>query len=203
LTEDPPPELVAGISFAGARGSTSADTVCGTSALIDAFRVFGMRARVPMMWVFAENDHFFGPALAAQLREAYVAHGARVDFRRVGAFGTDGHTLFSAAGRPIWTPLVDGFLEERKLQATDRLLPLPAPANLRPPRQLNASGRKEFEAYLEAPPHKAFALSAHGGYGYRTARRSDADARAQALAACEQARHAACQIYAVDDDYAR
>jgi dienelactone hydrolase len=201
LSADPPRGLRAAISFAGGRGSTSADSGCDAPALIAAFRAFGATSRLPMLWVFADNDHFFGPQLAAELQHAFEEGGGRVDFRHLPAFGSDGHTLFSAAGRPLWTPVVDRFLEQTGLAASERISPPPAPSNLTPPPQLGAAGRKEFQAYLEAPAHKAFAVSARGGYGWRTARRSNGAARADALAACEAAGHTACSLYAVDDGY--
>jgi dienelactone hydrolase len=61
LTADPPPGLVAAINFAGGRGSLHEDEVCQGDRLIEAFGHFGERSRIPMLWVYAENDHFFGP----------------------------------------------------------------------------------------------------------------------------------------------
>src|SRR5271163_1925510 len=107
LTADPPAGLVAAISFAGGRGSLESDEVCQGSRLIEAFRVFGKRSRVPMLWVYAANDHFFGPDLAQQFRAAFAAGGGIVDFVAAPAFGGDGHGLFSPAGIPVWTGYVD------------------------------------------------------------------------------------------------
>ncbi len=107
LTADPPPGLVAAISFAGGRGSPESDKVCHPERLIDAFRTFGQRSRVPMLWVYAANDHFFAPALAQQLKAAFTSGGSSVDFVAAPAFGEDGHYLFSPAGIPDWTPDVD------------------------------------------------------------------------------------------------
>ena len=60
LTADAPPGLAAAISFAPGRGSSSADTVCGEKQLVSAFAEYGKTSRVPLLWVSAENDHFFG-----------------------------------------------------------------------------------------------------------------------------------------------
>ena len=140
LTADPPPGLVAAISFAGGRGSQQADEVCQPEKLVAAFRTFGQRSRIPMLWVYAENDHFFGPALAQQLREAFTAGGGNVDFIAAPAFGNDGHGLFSAAGIPQWTPYVDAFLQKQDLTLRDTPLALPVPDLTAPP-QLAANGR--------------------------------------------------------------
>ncbi len=71
LVADPPPGLVGGISFAGGRGSDADNHVCGEDRLIAAFRTFGTTARLPMLWVYAENDLYFSPALAEKFRSAF------------------------------------------------------------------------------------------------------------------------------------
>jgi dienelactone hydrolase len=115
LTADPPPGLVAGISFAGGRGSHAPDEVCHPADLIDAFREFGQKSRIPMLWVYAENDHFFSPSLAAEFYRAFTAAGGRAQFVSFGAFGSDGHKLFSEAGTPLWLPIVNTFLRGQNL----------------------------------------------------------------------------------------
>jgi len=60
LTADPPHDLAAALSFAPGRGSTTPDTVCGERQLTSAFAQFGKTSRIPLLWVSAENDHFFG-----------------------------------------------------------------------------------------------------------------------------------------------
>ena len=71
LTADPQPGLAAAISFAGGRGSLEADEVCQQDKLVESFRAFGSRSRVPMLWVYAENDHFFGPELAQKTSRGF------------------------------------------------------------------------------------------------------------------------------------
>jgi dienelactone hydrolase len=125
LTADPPPGLVAAINFAGGRGSQSDDEVCREDRLIEAYRFFGKRARIPVLWVYAENDHFFGPRLAQQFRDAFIAGGASVEFITAPAFGSDGHGLFSLAGIPVWSGFVDAFLQRQGLRIRATLLPPP------------------------------------------------------------------------------
>jgi len=115
LTAHPPPGLVAAISFAGGRGSVAPDTVCDENALVEAYRSFGASATTPMLWVYAQNDHFFGPRLAQRLLEVFEQGGDKVRFVQPESFGEDGHDLFSAQGAPVWTPIVDAFLASQKL----------------------------------------------------------------------------------------
>jgi dienelactone hydrolase len=197
LTADPPPGLDAAISFAGGRGSQESDQVCRPDRLVDAFGAFGKRSRVPMLWVYAANDHFFGPPLAQRLKDAFTSGGGVVDFVSAPAFGNDGHGLFSPAGIPIWTDYVDAFLKQQNLVMRDTPLSIPQPA-LTPPEILSANGRKAFETYLIDAPHKAFALSADGSFGWRSGVRTIAEAQAGALQFCRQS-GATCAVVFVDD----
>jgi dienelactone hydrolase len=181
LTEDPPPGLRAAISFAGGRGSTASDTVCAPDRLAAAFGEYGKRSRLPMLWVYAANDHFFGPVLADQFRAAFAEAGGHARFVRPGPFGTEGHFLFSKAGIPIWTPLVDDFLREQRLLPISTVLP---PPDAPPPPNLSANGIEQFRAYLAATPHKAFAATPAGAFGWVSRRRDVREADTDALKTC-------------------
>jgi hypothetical protein len=161
-------------------------------------RLLGRTSRTPTLWIYAENDKFFRPALAHRLHAEFGAAGGRAEFVDAPAFGDDGHLLFSAAGASIWTPMVDRFLRQHHLGRRD---PLAAPAvvALEPPPGLGQKGRDGFAAYLRAAPHKALAAAPKGSFGYRGARRSADEARQAALAEC--AKYAPdCVLVAVDDE---
>ncbi len=198
LTADPPPGLVAAINFAGGRGSTKPDEVCGGNRLVEAFRVMGAKSRVPMLWVYAENDHFFGPQLAQQLRQAFTGSGGQAEFIRAPAFGEDGHSLFSRAGIPLWTGYVDAFLKEQKLVLRSSPLPAPVPPALAAPNALSTSGKKSFADYLLSPPHKAFAVARDGSYGWQSGLRTTQAARDSALRSCQQ-HSETCDVKFIDD----
>jgi dienelactone hydrolase len=197
LTADPPRGLVAAISFAGGRGSGSADQVCSADELVDAFSSFGKRSRIPMLWVYAENDHFFGPQLAQRFYKAFTLAGGSAVFIAAPAFGDEGHTLFSKNGIPVWTPLVDDFLRRQKLALRATPLPFPVP-DIQPPRQLNAKGREAFNSYLRAAPHKAFAVSPGGGYAWVSTRPTAERAQEDAMDNCRKSAKAACTVFIVD-----
>ncbi len=61
LSATAPPGLVAAISFAAGRGSRADDDVCDEEALVRAMAAFGRTSRIPMLWIYAENDKFFRP----------------------------------------------------------------------------------------------------------------------------------------------
>jgi hypothetical protein len=68
-----------------------------------------------MLWIYSENDTYFGPALAKRMHEAYTAAGGKADLHVLPPFGSDGHFLIDAAeGVPLWEPLVSRFLDEHQ-----------------------------------------------------------------------------------------
>ena len=198
LAADPPLGLVAAISFAGGRGSLKPDEVCGGNRLVEAFHEMGGKSNVPMLWVYAKNDHFFGPQLAQLLRRAFTSNGGKVEFVRAPAFGEDGHSLFSRAGIPVWTGYVDSFLKEQRLVLRSSPLPPPVPPPLAAPNALSASGKKSFADYLASPPHKAFAVAPDGSYGWQSGLRTTQAARDNALKFCLQ-HSKTCNVRFVDD----
>lgn len=195
LTAQAPSGLVAAVSFAGGRGSRDDDDVCNEDGLVQAFATFGKTSRVPMLWVYASNDSFFGPDLARRLHDGFRGSGGNAKFIAAPPYGDDGHYLYSVVGRPQWTPYLDAFLRERGL-GHDILSP---PDPLPPPGQLNATARAEFSRYLASTmPHKAFAVSPSGGYGWRAGRITADDAQRDSLSACMKW-SPTCTLYAVDD----
>jgi hypothetical protein len=170
---------------------------CRSDKLVAAFRVFGARSRIPMLWVYAANDHFFGPDLAKEIDAAFSGAGGNATFVAAPAFGNDGHGLFSPAGISLWTPYVDAFLQKQNLKLRETSLPLPVPDLVAPPR-LGVSGRNALATYAIDAPHKAFAVAPDGAFGWKSGARTTEKARAEALKFCQQ--HAPhCDIIFVDD----
>jgi dienelactone hydrolase len=199
LTADPPPDLAAAISFAPGRGSSSADTVCGEKQLVSAFAEYGKTSRVPLLWVSAENDHFFGPRLVSQLTSAFSDAGGKVTLVKTPPFGDDGHGLFSAAsGIPVWSPIVDGFLKSNNLVLRDHLIDVAVP-DVPAPSSLGARGREIFKTYLESGPNKAFAVAGDGHLGWATGRRTSDEAEKAALGFCVSGASATCAIVNVNN----
>jgi dienelactone hydrolase len=199
LTADPPPGLIAAISFAGGRGSKADFVVCNEERLVAAFRTFGKTSRVPMLWVYSENDHYFAPQLAEQFHRAFEGAGGNVTFVKKEAFGKDGHQLFSLNGTAQWAPPVDDFLTHQKLMPREIMIPYDLPKLSAPP-QLSARGRNSFELYLRAGRHKAFAVSDDGHFGWQTARRSAGEAKSGALKFCNVP---GCRVVFIDDAVAQ
>jgi dienelactone hydrolase len=197
LTANPPPGLVAAISFAGGRGSSEAGDPLSPRNLAAAFAEYGRTSRIPMLWVYAENDRFFPPPLARQFIAAFNGAGGQAAFIAADAFGEDGHRLFSRDGIPQWTPPVDRFLAAQHLTLVPGPIDLVGPA-VAPPAGLEAKGRAEFARYLISAPHKALATFKNH-LGFAAGREDAGTAKAAALETCHKFAGTDCTIVNADD----
>jgi dienelactone hydrolase len=115
LSSQNPPAVRAIITFAAGRGGRvdgKPNNNCAPDKLVEATGEFGRSARVPMLWIYAENDTFFGPALSKRMHDAYTNAGGKAEYHLLPPFGSDGHFLIdSAESIPMWAPLVSRFLE--------------------------------------------------------------------------------------------
>jgi dienelactone hydrolase len=101
LASEDPKDVAAIIVFAPGRGGRANDfpnQVCAPHTLIAAAGEFGKTARVPVTWLVAANDSYFSPALSRQLADAFRNAGGKVDFRVLGAYGSEGHWLPETEG---------------------------------------------------------------------------------------------------------
>jgi dienelactone hydrolase len=170
-------------------------------ALVQAFKEFGAKNRVPTLWTYAKNDSFFGPDLVGRMRNAFLDAGGDVKLVMFDPIGADGHTaLFgSGDGRLKWLQEMDAFLRFRKLPTWQRkdvdvLL-----------KKLNAPEQKRgfVESFVAAPFEKALARvlgdnSMYDGYGSKTI---DA-ARNRVLDGCRKNKpQAQCVIVMENNDW--
>jgi len=109
------PGVQAIIAFAAGRGGRvdgKPNNNCAPDRLVAATGEFGRAARVPMLWIYIENDTFFGPALSKRMHEAYTASGGSAEYHLLPPFGSDGHFLIDSPDAvPLWAPLVGSFLD--------------------------------------------------------------------------------------------
>jgi dienelactone hydrolase len=153
-----PPGLSAVINVSGGLTFQGCDK---EDLLVSAMRDYGVRSRVPSLWVYAENDSSFSPELVERMRTEFLEGGGNAKLVMFPSEGTDGHNLFAAAKARIkWLPEVDAFLRSLKLPTwshadVDMLL-----------QKLNARERSRgfVEQYLAAPSEKALAREKGGDY---------------------------------------
>ena len=105
--------LVGVLNFSGGRGSTKPDVVCSPGLLVQAMEKFGSTSRVPTLWHYAENDHFFSPELVRKMFAAYTGAGGKARLVMQPPFGEDGHQMFGKRdGMKYWLPEARKFLKE-------------------------------------------------------------------------------------------
>lgn len=108
-----PAGLVAAINFAGGAGGDPdkhPGVPCQGSKLESMYSEFGKTSKAPMLWVYTENDLFFGPQYSQQWYTAFTSAGGQAEYKLLPPFGKNGHFLFSA-GTKVWEPVVAAFLD--------------------------------------------------------------------------------------------
>ncbi|MGY0573785.1 dienelactone hydrolase family protein [Bradyrhizobium sp. RDM12] len=192
------PGIVGTLNFAGGRHSFSEpNQPCSPDNLVDTVAALGRTARVPALWLYAENDPFYGPDLARRMFAAYSAGGAPAQLHVLPPFGSNGHDTVVLAPADTWFPSVAPFLEKLGLP-TKTIIEAPFFAELPIPPEAVAACQKAFADYLANPDDaKAFAVSTRGhcGTGFG---RTALDAREPALMKCKiNSRGEDCRLYAV------
>jgi len=118
LSSRNPPEIRAIITFAAGRGGRvdgKPNNNCAPDKLVEATGEFGRTARIPSLWIYSENDTFFGPALTKRMHDAYTGAGGLAEYRMLPPFRDEGHFLIgSPDGIPLWEPLVSQFLDRHR-----------------------------------------------------------------------------------------
>ncbi|QOZ28082.1 S9 family peptidase [Bradyrhizobium sp. CCBAU 51753] len=113
-----PPQVKAIIAFAAGRGGRvdgKPNNNCNPDRLVEATGAFGHTSRVPMLWLYIENDTFFGSALSKRMYEAFIRAGGRAEYHLLPRFGDEGHFLIGSPDSiPIRSPLVERFVDRAR-----------------------------------------------------------------------------------------
>jgi len=111
-----PQGLVAVLGFAAGRGGNPnyrPGVPCAIEPVAKLLDTLGKEIKVPVLFHYAANDHYFNPATTRLWYERFTAAGAKADYVLQPAFGADGHYVFSASGgAKVWLPAVERFFDE-------------------------------------------------------------------------------------------
>ncbi|QPF82653.1 alpha/beta hydrolase [Bradyrhizobium genosp. L] len=198
VAERNPAGVVGLLNFDGGYHSfTKSGEACGAERLVGTAAMLGRTARVPALWLYAENDPFYGPELARRMLAAYTASGAPARLQMLPPFGDNGHDLVIRAAAGIWLPAVEQFLAELKLP-TAVTIELPEPAALAAPPGLSVDCAKLFAGYVAyRGDAKAFAVNDAGACAQAVGR-TVTEARDGAIAQCQGGGAGApCHVYAI------
>jgi dienelactone hydrolase len=110
-----PAGVVAFINFSGGTGGSGErrpEHSCGSETMEGLMATYGRHAHVPSLWLYAENDSYWGANWPRAWHRAYARPGNPTHFVMTAAVpGADGHLLLVRGSR-LWTEHVDRFLEE-------------------------------------------------------------------------------------------
>jgi dienelactone hydrolase len=165
-------------------------------ALVDAFKEFGKKSKIPNLWIYARNDSLFGPELVGRMQSAFLDGGADVKLVMLEPGRTDGHRIFARPdARVQWLPHMDAFLRQLNLPTWKREDIDAAMEKL----GAKDPSRSFVEGYIWGPSERALAKQKSGTYMYRAfgARTLDR-AREVALKGCEK-KGSSCEIVMEND----
>lgn len=111
-----PPGVVGAVNFAGGAGGSpevSPTRSCQPEKLTETYREFGTTTRIPSLWLYAENDLYWGPTAPREWHAAFATGGSKTTFVMTAAVPDtqDGHQLLLRGGR-LWSPHVNKFVQE-------------------------------------------------------------------------------------------
>ncbi len=116
-----PPGVVAAINLAGGGGGnpkTRPRDPCAPRQIERMFAEHGRSARVPMLWIYTENDQYFGERFPREWFQAFKEAGGIGEFVQFPPHGDDGHSLFTRFPA-VWQPVVAEFLRKHGFTLKD------------------------------------------------------------------------------------
>lgn len=197
--------LVGAINFAGGGGgnpNTRPGNPCGPEKLGETIASAGRTARVPMIWIYSQNDRFWGEHLPRQWHAAYAKAGGKADLVMLPPSGEDGHKVIGE-GFQHWRPHVDRFVTRLGFKVphatTTAVATTFAPVDaLDKVPFLDDTGRLDgYAKFLGGDLPRAFALAPNGAWGASWG--ATPDAAKIALERCGKHIVGSCRLYAVDD----
>jgi dienelactone hydrolase len=188
-----PPGLKAVINFSGGWHMLFFSGSCTKSGLAPAFGALGSEAPVPMLWLYAKNDHLFGSKYVAEVHDAFTEAGGDAELVTVERSGDEGHYLFSESPQ-LWGPIVQDYLARHGLPSVP-LVPDGPASPLKLPAGFSDEAQKAFARFQELGPYRAFAVGPEGAWAYSSGKKTPKVAADDALDRCGSAN---CIVLAKD-----
>jgi hypothetical protein len=139
-----------------------------------------------MLWIYAQNDHWFPPAMAQQFDAAYKKGGGTEQFVAAPPDGEDGHHLYMHVA--AWSDTVTAFLKAQNLLPLgDTVLPAPEPPNVPMPAALGDKDKEVWRRFLLAPPFKTLVANERGQLSIYAAGFDQSLADSEAMDRCKKA----------------
>ncbi len=197
-----PEGLLGGINFSGGTGGNpdaNPGRPCNPGAISRYWGDIAKNAKVPMLWLYWENDKYWGPDTPKDWHQAWTRGGGQAQFTGFGPSGENGHNGLNE-DMDHWLPVVDRFLQDLGFDRP-AIVTAPPPSGFadiadasRVP--VSNAGKAAYAKFLDMAAPKAFAITTKGGYGFA---RGDY-AAGRALGNCQRNNGNTCALYAVNDD---
>lgn len=196
------PGVLAAVNFAGGSGGDPKgrpENPCQAFKIGQTMAYYAKTATVPMLWLYAPNDKYWGEQHPKEWFAQYNAAGGRAQFialPQVGAAGDDGHGAISRTSE-FWAPLLDSFVRQLGFSLPN-FTSLPAVDQLP---QLTLAQREVYQRFLQVGVPRALVLSSNGGAVWANGEFvNDAESNPadRALAACASRGAARCTLFALD-----
>lgn len=197
-----PPGLLGGINFSGGTGgnpATSPGRPCSPDQLTNYWSGLAKTATVPMVWLYWQNDKYWGEDSPKRWVKAWQDSGGQADLAFFAASGEDGHNGINS-DMEHWLPVVDGFLAKLGF-ARPAIVVKPLASGFaevadsaRVP--LGAQSKTTgYQKFLDTKGPRAFAIGERGSWGWA----AGDYAVGKALGNCQRSGQS-CKLYAVDND---
>lgn len=183
------------VNFAGGRGGRPVPRgeVCQPEKLVELARALGHGVKLPTLWVYAENDRTFGPALVRQMFGAFLESARDAKLAMLPALARDGHRVMTDAVAQ-WRPAMDEFLTRTGFSPKATAPTTARPASLDPRQEAS------FRNFAESPmPFRAFAAAPNSRGAWAGSARSLDEARRTALSICHRSAPV-CEVRAEASD---
>jgi dienelactone hydrolase len=106
------PGVLAAVNFAGGGGGnpkTRPERPCRDDLMADLFASYGASARIPTLWLYSENDQYWGKDKPKAWFERFIKRGGSGQFVQLPPAEDDGHRSFTS--NPTgWRPAFEEFL---------------------------------------------------------------------------------------------
>ena len=110
--------VLGAVNFAGGGGGNPVDrpgNPCRADLLEQLFATYGQSVQIPTLWLYSENDKYFGNELPQQWFKGFLAGGSAGEFHRLPPLqppkGEDGHATFTR-DPDVWRPAFESFLRK-------------------------------------------------------------------------------------------
>jgi dienelactone hydrolase len=199
-----PPGLVGAINFAGGSGGDPVGRPgrpCMPGQIERLWRTQAGSAQVPMLWLYWDNDRYWGADVPKRWHQAFIEGGGKATMHALPAAGDDGHAGIHV-DMDTWVPIVEAYLAGVGFTKSGMVARPPASANgarlddVAKVPTVQSHRNVAYKRFLDAKLPRAFAIGPSGAIGWATGDW----AMGRALGLCQRRSGERCKLYAVDDD---